>query len=289
MEEVLNFFNFSLKKAFLVISLLVVPLFLVTLDRSQLEDNFLFRSVFYLSGRTQVIYRSFVSAMQNTTDTYFRLIQIKKNNRQLEKENKQFKSKVTLLEEVQAENIRLKKLLQFSQVISWRFLFAQVSGRDPLSQYQLITVNRGEKHGVQKGMPVIIEKGVVGTVFRTSRVFAHILLLTDSHSAIPVVVQRSRVHGVLEGAGGGKYNAYIKYLRRKDDVRVGDHIVTARSNPNGVSGFPIGKVTQVVKETYDLTQKITVTPFTNLRQLEEVLIITHPQLFSVIHNSSTTL
>lgn len=253
--------------------LVLVPLFLITLDRQQLEKNPFFQSFLYLSGKTQTFSQSFSTAVFNTVDMYLHLIRTNQKNKQLILENKQLKAKFTLLNEIKQENVRLKKLMQFSTTNDWQSLFAQVIGRDSLSQYQLITVNRGQLHGVRKNMPVIIETGFIGYVFRTQVAFSQVILLTDPHSAVLAVIQRSRVQGVVEGMNHNK--AKLKYLKRRDDVKVGDIVVTAKTHSIPVGGFPIGKVSKINKETYGLTQEVIITPFINPSELEEVLIITH--------------
>ena len=265
------FFNFSLKKVFLICFLVLIPLFLITRDRKELENNILFQSVLYLSGKVQQGSRAFSTTLFQTVKAYTYLVKTNRENRTLMQENKALNARLSLMQEVRQENSRLKQLMRFSQTGKWKTLFAQVIGRDPLSEYQLITVNRGLEHGVKQNMPVISEKGFVGYVFRVKTSFAQVILLTDPHAAILSVIQRSRVQGIVEGAGPGK--ARLKYLKRKDDVQIGDIVVTARIHPFLISGFPIGKVSQINKETYGLTQQVIITPFMNPTELEEVLIV----------------
>ena len=257
----------------MICCLVLVPLFLITLDRQQLEKNLFFQSFLYLSGKTQMWSQSFSSAIFNTVGMYLHLIHTNKENRQLTLENKQLKAKLILLDEVKQENTRLKNLMQFNQTGNWQSLFAQVIGRDPLSQYQLITLNRGKQHGVEKNMPVIAEKGFIGYVFRTQATFSQVILLTDPHSAVLAVIQRSRIQGIVEGINRNK--AQLKYLKRRDDVKEGDIVVTAKTHSTLAGGFPIGRVSKITKETYGLTQKVIITPFINPSELEEVLIVTH--------------
>ncbi len=264
---------FNLKKAFLILTLLVVPIFLITLERRQLENMFLFRFLLYFSGQVQVGSQALSDSITHTVTHYTTLLQIKKQNKLLLRKNRRLQAQVFVLEELRQENSRLKKILQFSPTRLGQFIFAQVSGRDPLSQYQLITINRGEQDGVRTKMSVISENGFVGYVFRVTKSFSHIILVTDPHAVVEAIVQRSRVRGILEGAGRGV--ARLKYLKRRDDIKVGDVVVTTRSDPGVAGGFPIGMVTKITKVTYGLTQKVTITPFINPSQLEEVLIVKH--------------
>ena len=267
----LYFFNFDIKKALLIIFIIIAPIFLMTLDRSKTEGNFVFRSFIFINSKLQLAYHALASSVHNTADTYLNLITIKKNNRELLKENKRLKSRSALMKEIQAENTRLKAILDFKQKSPIKFIPAQVTGRDPVSKYQLITVNRGTEHGIKKNMIVINENGVVGYVFRGLTRFSQVILLTDPHAVIPAVIRRSRVHGIVEGEN--KNICKLKYLKNRDDVKKGDVVVTSGLTPLSPAGFPIGSVENIKKQKYGLTQEVTITPFINSSRLEEVFIV----------------
>ena len=241
------------------------------MEPEKLENSFLFRSFAYLNSTIHSAFQKTTSSIQTTVDTYLNLISIKKTNYQLVQENQQLKAHLTLMKEIQFENNRLKKIMKFKQNQGLNLLIAQVIQRDPVSKYQLISINQGKEQGVKKNMMVINEKGFVGYVFRSFADFSQVILLTDPHASIPVTVRRSRVHGVLEGSDQGICR--LKFLKRRDDVRPGDIIVTSHLNTTSEKGFPVGTVSKVNKEEYGLTQEVSVTPFINPSQLEEVLVV----------------
>ena len=241
------------------------------MEPKRLENNFLFRFFTYLNSTVHGLLQNTTSSIHTTADTYLNLISIKKTNHQLTQENRQLKAHLTLMEEIQSENNRLKKIMQLKQSKKMHFLTAQVIHRDLISKYQLISINQGKEQGVKKNMIVINENGFVGYVFRSYTHFSQVILLTDPHASIPATVRRSRVHGVLEGADQG--TCRLKFLKRRDDVRPGDIIVTSYSDTMAKKGFPIGTVSKVNKEEYGLTQEVTVIPFINPSQLEEVLVV----------------
>ena len=274
---ILNFFNFDIKKAILIICLVIIPVFLMTLNRSKTESNFIFRSFVFVSSTMQLFYHSMASSIYHTTDTYLNIIKTKERNRELMAENKHLKSYLSLMKETQSENKRLNTILNFKKKSPIQFILAQVIGRDPISKYQLITINRGYNHNVKKNMIVINETGVVGYVFRIFSHFSQVILLTDPHAAIPAIIQRSRVYGVIEGTNRNRCK--LNYLKRRDDVQKGDTIVTSGLSALSVGGFPIGTVTDIKKQRYGLTQEITVTPFINPSRLEEVFIVKQTSSF----------
>ena len=265
------FFNFNLKKIALIAVSLFIPFFLITIDRKNIENNLFFKSVVYTTTKMQTVYQSITSGIANTVNSYFNLIHIRKNNEQLTKENKQLKTELLLFKETQQENVRLRQLIQFTKKADFDLLPAQVIGRSPVSIYHLITINRGTRQGIKKNMMVINETGFVGYIFRVQNDSSQVILLTDPSAAIHVVTQDSRVHGILEGTG--KNECHLKYLKRRDIVKKGDVVVTAYSHPLSLTGFPVGTIKQVKKPLYGLTQTVTIKPFINPSQLEEVFVV----------------
>src|SRR5574344_2795375 len=72
--------------------------------------------------------------------------------------------------ELRKENERLKQQLDFAQTLTEKNYSAQIVGRDPDSLYSGITINKGSKNGIKKGMPVIaIQNGNVGIVGKIDR------------------------------------------------------------------------------------------------------------------------
>ena len=264
----LPFFNFDIKKGFLVLFLIILPLSFMPLDRFKTEKHFVFRSFAFVSAQMLSFYHSIAFSIKSTTDTYLNLIHTRKESHSLRKENKELKIRISLLQEKERENKRLGTLLKFQESQKTHFVPARVIGYDPLSKYQLITINRGYVHGVRKKMVALTEEGVVGYVFRALSHFSQVILLTDPNTALSALVERSRVQGVVEGQGG--QFCKLKYLKSRDDVRTGDRILTSGLSLLTSKGLPIGQVTYVQKN--GLTQDVTITPFVNPARLEEVLI-----------------
>jgi rod shape-determining protein MreC len=65
----------------------------------------------------------------------------------------------------------------------------------------------------------------------------------------------------------------LKYLKRSDDVQVGDLIVTSGMNNIFPKGFPIGTVLSIEKSQYGMTQEVELKPVVDLTNLEEVFIV----------------
>ena len=103
--------------------------------------------------------------------------------------------------EYKHENDRLRELLSFFVTFEEeqraRMLPARVIGLPGGRIVEQIEIDQGRLDGVEERMPVVVPDGLVGKV---SRVFAHRALvepLVSASSAASVVVERSRVRGVV--------------------------------------------------------------------------------------------
>jgi rod shape-determining protein MreC len=153
---------------------------------------------------------------------------------------------------------------------------AQIIGTDPSSWFRTIIIDKGTKHGVQRGMAVVAPEGVVGYVLQISPHCAKVLLITDFNSSVDVLIQRSRGKGVAEG--NGENRCRLKYATRKEDIQPGDMVVTSGMGGRYPKGLVIGKISKVDKKSYGLFQKAEIVPSVNFAKLEEVFVITesHP-------------
>jgi rod shape-determining protein MreC len=201
----------------------------------------------------------------------------------LQKENVMLKQRIAELQkedhqmkEIALANERLKRLLEFREKISASVVAAEVIGQDPSSWFRSITINKGEKDGVQKGMAVISPEGVIGQILKTSLYHSTVLLITDYNSAIDSIVQRTRAKAIVEGLGENR--CQLKYLLRKEEVVVGDVVVTSGLSGNFPKGLMVGEIRKVEKRGHGVFQYAELAPSVDLTRLEEVLVITGSSL-----------
>ena len=178
---------------------------------------------------------------------------------------------LTRLAEVEAANLRLRRLLEFRRTIGERLVAARVVGWDASARDRTITLDKGELDGVARGAAVLVPEGVVGHVFHTSPGAARVLLISDRNSGVDTIVQRTRVRGIAEG-GEGACN--LKYVKRGADVREGDHVVTSGLDGIFPKGVLLGDVVQVNTPKQGMFQTVVIEPRVVFDQLEEVLVTT---------------
>lgn len=267
----MNFFTFDIRKVFLVIALVVVPLIAINMQRKSEEELWFTRPFSFAAGMISQGYSSFSSGVRGTTSMYLDLIGVKKDNEKLRTQLAELNAQLGALTELKLENERLSQLLGFKQASKMNLLAARVIGRDLLPDHNTITVDRGLSHGVQKNMAALTIGGVIGYTFRVENESAQILLLTDRYAVIDAIVQRSRARGLVEGIS--RSNCRLRYLKRSDDVKVGDLVVTSGLFNIFPKGFPIGTVTAIDKSRYGMTQEVEVKPAVEPLNLEEIFIV----------------
>lgn len=267
----MNFFTFDLRKVFLILALVVVPLMAINMQRNSDEELWFTKPFTFAGGLMQQGFASFSSGVRGTTALYLDLISIKKDNMRLKQQLAELNAQLGAMTELKLENERLNQLLGFKQGTKMNLLAARIIARDLLPDHKTITIDRGTNHGIKKDMAALTIGGIVGYTYKVESSSSQILLLTDSYAVIDAIVQRSRARGLVEGLSRG--DCRLRYLKRSDDVKVGDQVVTSGLFNIFPKGFPIGTVTSVDKSRYGLTQEVEIRPAIEPLNLEELFIV----------------
>jgi rod shape-determining protein MreC len=215
-----------------------------------------------------------IKTVQGTFQRYVFLVNLEKENRLLKQRVIELQAENHQMEEIRLANERLKRLLQFRERNSFSMIGAEVIGQDPSSWFKSVTVDKGERDGVKKGMAVISPAGVIGQILKTAPHYATVLLITDYNSDVDSIVQRTRAKAIVEGKGENRCR--LKYLLRTEEVAVGDAVVTSGLGGNFPKGLMVGQVKKVDKKGYGVFQYAELAPSADMAQLEEVFIIMEP-------------
>ncbi len=190
----------------------------------------------------------------------------------LRQENLLLRSRLKKLHSLEADNRRLKRLLGQSEQIAERVLLAELVEVSLEPYTQQISLNKGSRDGVYVGQPVINGDGVIGQVVHTSQFQSTVTLLTDPSSAVPVMVMRNGLRGVLFGTGV-RNRLSLPYLTADADIRIGDLLISSGMGGRFPTGYPVATVTDVKQEPSDEFLTINTLPVTQLDHGREVLLI----------------
>ncbi len=214
------------------------------------------------------------STLGGTVQSVRELFQARTENERLRASLRRATDDLGRLTELELENARLRGLLDFRETLQGDVLTARVIGRDATGLSRTIVIGRGEADGIGKGAAVLAPAGIVGQVFQASRHAARVLLITDHNSGVDGLVQRTRARGIVQGTVDASCG--LKYVKRTEDVQVGDVVITSGLDGIFPKGLPIGQVSSVDKRGQGLFQYAEITPQVDVDQLEEVLVTRRP-------------
>jgi rod shape-determining protein MreC len=198
------------------------------------------------------------------------LVRARAENQTLRARTRQLRRELDRLTELELENERLRRLLDFRETLEGEPLTARVIGRDATGTARTIIIGRGESDGVTKGAAAVAPEGIVGQVFLAGRHASRVLLISDHNSGVDALVQRTRARGIVQGTVDG--GCVLKYVKRTEDVQVGDALVTSGLDGIFPKGLAIGTITAVDKRGQGLFQHAEVAPRVDVDRLEEVLV-----------------
>ncbi len=271
-----DFFVFRRYHLFIFIILLLLLAFILMSLRAKERKGVEFFDAFLMEvcSPVQKVSALVIKTVQGTFQRYVFLVGLEKENRMLTQRVNDLQAENHRMEEIRLANERLKQLLQFRQKNSLSMIGAEVIGQDPSSWFKSVTVDKGERDGVKKGMAVISPAGVIGQILKTAPHYATVLLITDYNSAVDCIVQRTRAKAIVEGKGENRCE--LKYLLRTEEVAVGDVVVTSGLGGNFPKGLMVGEVKKVDKKGHGVFQYAELAPSVDMTRLEEVFVIMEP-------------
>ena len=201
---------------------------------------------------------------------YIALSGAAQENDRLRAELAQQKTRLLDYEEQIQQTTRLRTLLGFVERAERKLLVAEVIGSNSRSPFKSLRVARGRKDGVRVGMPVVAAEGIVGRIVRVGHAMADVQLLVDFDFNLDVLLQRTRVRGVVGGHAGEHCRLS---MQKGTEIRIGDTVITSGIVGGFPKGLPVGRVMRISYESDNVSQVITVEPWVDYRRLEEVMIL----------------
>ncbi|MCP3955965.1 MAG: rod shape-determining protein MreC [Desulfobacterales bacterium] len=266
------------KRTMMIVGLLVVIavniIILSVSSRTREPEYGLGRLAIYFVSPFQKAVTHTVRFVEGIWEHYFFLVSVARENDQLRRQLDEALERGHRYTEVELTNQRLYSLLNFQKSISREVLPAAVIGKDPSTWFKTVIIDKGIRDGVEKGLPVVVPAGIVGQVMEVAGNYAKVLLVIDQNNAVDALVQRSRARGLVTGAAAGR--CVIKYVLLKNDVRIGDILISSGLDGVFPKGLRVGLVSDVIRSDAGIFQEVRVTPYVDFEKLEEVLVVLNP-------------
>ena len=181
--------------------------------------------------------------------------------------------------EIRQENIRLREQLGFSQGLRHQHIPARLIGRDPSNLFSAFVINQGTRAGVAVNMPVIAfhggTQGLVGKVIHSGAFESLVMPLYDVRCFVSSRLAESRYEGIVEGRGSPRHPLLMRYIvsRARNEISVGDMVVTSGMGGLYPAGINIGRVTRINFQETELSMEVELEPVIDFFRLEYVFVI----------------
>lgn len=178
----------------------------------------------------------------------------------------ELRQKNQALEQVTGMRSRLRGL-EGAQILPADIITASVEGK----RCELI-INRGSEDGLTKGLYVIGDNSVIGTVTEQAGRTAKVRLFTDSSSIVQVNIAGLDINMLMQGDGANR--AKIKLVPIKHKINIGDAVLV-RKKPGLLDAAMIaGAVSECKRDSKTPgLWDITVTPVCDTAKLNTVAVI----------------
>lgn len=190
---------------------------------------------------------------------------IREENKKLKKENQELVIKNSRANSLEVENRLLAKLLNYVPPRGISFFTAKVVAEEGNAFSRALIIYTAGNSNIKKGQVVLSDSGVIGRVEKVGAAYSKVLLVTDINSKIPVMVEQSRIRGILSGDNTSVPKLIFTPLEAQ--LNIGDRIVTSGVAGVFPPGLPIGKIVSTQKNN------IKIRTFSDLDLIEYVRVV----------------
>ena len=206
----------------------------------------------------------------DTWHNYLYLRGVRAQNRELRREIEHMRLEQVRISEDAGQARRLQSLLGFREEFISQTMPAQVISTTGSEFSRGVFIDKGSRDGIKPDMPVITSDGIVGKVFRVYPTSSLVLEINDSSSGAGVILEKSRLQGILKGSPTGQ--TFLANIMADEKIEPGERILTSGGDRVYPKGMAVGTVSRVNPAGTFLN--VEVKPSAQLNRLEEVLVIT---------------
>ena len=193
-------------------------------------------------------------------------------NAQLKRERLDVSVRLQRFAALEAENNRLRAMLDSSAHVADRVLVAEILAVDLDPYRQRFTINRGLNDSVYVGQALLDADGVVGQIVRADLLTSEAVLISDADHALPVAINRNGLRTIVVGTGDSA-RLRLPYLTNSADVEQGDLLVSSGLGGVFPSGYPVGRVLEVRRQPGQSFAQVIAEPAARLDRDREVLLV----------------
>ncbi len=208
---------------------------------------------------------------------------LKSENEALRELNIQLSTEVIKMRKSIIDNQRLRNMLYLKDTSDIPLIASEVVGKNSLQMRNYITLNKGTNSGIENGMAVRTDAGLVGVVIASGNNYSFVELLNNRNIRIAAKIMRNQIDGLVAWEGG-EY-LLLKNIPTSFDIENGDIVATSNYSNKYPADIPIGVVIRVENDPGSLFHKIVIQPYAQFKTLEQVFVINRlpdPELLELV-------
>jgi len=176
------------------------------------------------------------------------------------------------LSALDAENARLRDLLEARAQVRDEIRVAEIMAVDANPYRHNIVIDIGERDGAYDGQAIIDAAGVIGQIIETGLATSQAMLISDPSHSLPVEVNRNGLRTIANGTGEfGRLD--LPFITNNADIRPGDLLVTSGLGGAFPAGYPVAVIETVNRIPQEPFADVTATPSAALDQVREIMLI----------------
>lgn len=194
------------------------------------------------------------------------------DNASLRAENTLLQARLQKFADLEAENRRLRALLDSSFKVVDQVLIAELYRVDLDPYKHLIVLNKGSNNSVYVDQPILDAHGVMGQIIQVGPLTSTARLITDPSHVLPVQVNRNGLRTVAVGTGN-LHRLELPYLPNNAEIQAGDLLVTSGLGRVYPPGYPVATVLSVTQDPGSEFAHVEAQPLAHLDRSREVLLV----------------
>lgn len=197
---------------------------------------------------------------------------LERENRRLRNERMLIDAELQRLTALEAQNARLRQLLDARQQLTREVRVAEIMAVDANPFRHTLTIDVGTTDGAYDGQAVIDAQGVIGQLIDPGLKTSLAVLISDPGHAIPVEVNRNGLRTIAFGTGEID-TLDLPFLPNNADIEIGDLLVTSGLGGKFPPGYPVARVNSVTRIPQEPFADVEATPAAMLNQVREIMLV----------------
>lgn len=261
----------------LVITIVIIAILSYTLKEGR-QQNQIEAIIKDVSVETVKIVTYPLRFIIDVINDYINLKDVEEENRILKNNVEELEALKALNTELEEEIKELKEELDIDYILTdYEKMNATVISRNTNYWYNILTIDKGSKNGIEIGMIVINSYGLIGKVVNVSNFTSDVRLITtsdtDNKISVAISSDNGKVIGLINGYSSSDNTIEIEGVSNTENVSIGDTVYTSGLGGVFPSGILVGTVENISVDSFGLAKIIHVSPSVNFDDINYVAVL----------------